>query len=219
MTSVSFMVRCVHVRPITHPPRPRTLPRARTALGFMAFGWWLILSPQVSAAGGERIKRVEVLQEDGRLLVSAELSPGLASQTEEDIRNGISKDLYYYIVLKRRQRLWYDEEQESVTIKYGIKLNLLKQEYTVTTRLPSGTSTTVVKDLDSVRSIVSRFERVPITTSSQLERRKSYLVSVKAEMRAPKLPLYLDYLLFFIPFLEVDTPWANSAPFRAPDGR
>lgn len=195
------------------------MPCARTALGLMMVGWYLLLSPQVVAASGERIKRVEVLQEDGRLWVSAELNPGLALQTEEDIRNGISKDLYYYVVLKRRQKLWYDEEQTAVTIKYGIKYNLLKQEYTVNARLPSGTTTAVVNDLASVRSMVSRIERIPIATLSQLERRKTYVISVKAEMRAPKLPLYLDYLLFFIPFLEVDTPWATSASFRAPDVR
>jgi hypothetical protein len=44
------------------------------------------------------------------------------------------------------------------------------------------------------------------------------VVSVKAEMKAPQLPLYLDYFLFFIPFLEIDTEWRNTAPFRAPDG-
>jgi hypothetical protein len=51
-----------------------------------------------------------------------------------------------------------------------------------------------------------------------LKRGKNYLVSVKAEMKAPQLPLYLDYFLFFIPFLEIDTEWRDSATFRAPDG-
>jgi hypothetical protein len=56
-----------------------------------------------------------------------------------------------------------------------------------------------------------------VAATDQLRRRTTYLISVKAEMKAPRLPLYLDYFLFFIPFLELDTPWADSAPFRAPD--
>jgi len=38
----------------------------------------------------------------------------------------------------------------------------------------------------------------------------SHYVSVKAEMRAVRLPLYLDYVFFFIPILEFETPWARS---------
>jgi hypothetical protein len=65
--------------------------------------------------------------------------------------------------------------------------------------------------------MVSQVDRIPVATTDHLRRRTTYLISVKAEMKAPRLPLYLDYFLFFIPFLELDTPWADSAPFRAPD--
>ena len=81
--------------------------------------------------------------------------------TEEDIRNGISKDLYYYLVLKRRQRLWFDEEQTAVTIKYTIKYNLLKQEYLVTERLPSGATQSVLSDFESARRTIRFLPPVP----------------------------------------------------------
>jgi hypothetical protein len=76
----------------------------------------------------------------------------------------------------------------------------------------------VVRDFASARELVSRVDRVPVADVRRLNRRASYVVSVKAEMKAPQLPLYLDYFLFFIPFLEIDTEWRNTAPFRAPDG-
>lgn len=178
--------------------------------------WWLLVQP--AWAGGERIDDLRIDYEDGRIVVSAVLKPGLTSSINHDIRKGISKDLYYYLVLKRRQNLWFDEEKAAVTIKHRIKFNLLKQEYVVTTRLPSGTTQTVLPDFESVRRLVSRVERVPVAETRQLQRRRAHLISVKAEMKAPQLPLYLDYFLFFIPFLEIDTPWADSALFRAPDG-
>jgi hypothetical protein len=178
----------------------------------------VVLLAAPAFGGGESIDRLTVAQQDGRIFVSAALNPGLPSHTDEDLRKGLPKDLYYYLVLKQRQRNWFDEEILAVTVKYSLKYDLLKQEYVVSTRMPSGTIQTVVRDFASARELVSRVDRVPVADVRHLSRRKSYVVSVKAEMKAPRLPLYLDYFLFFIPFLDIDTEWRDSAPFRAPDG-
>jgi hypothetical protein len=182
---------------------------------------WLTVSLfllAISYGADERIDQLAVKQQDGRLYVSAVLNPGLGSHLDEDLRQGLAKDLYYYLVLKQRQRVWFDEEIVAVTIKHSIKYDLLKREYVVTSRLPSGTIQTIVPDFSSARDLVSQVNHVPVADLSSLRRGKKYLVSVKAEMKAPQLPLYLDYFLFFIPFLEIDTEWRNSATFRAPDG-
>lgn len=175
------------------------------------------MSGAVAWAGNESIDDLRISNDEGRLVVSAILKPPLTALIDEDLRKGISKDLYYYVVLKRRQKLWFDEEKAAVTVKHGIKYHLLKREYEVTTRLPSGVTQTVLPDFESVRKLVSRIDHVPLVDTRRLQRRKTYLISVKAEMKAPQLPLYLDYFLFFIPFLEIDTPWVDSPTFRAPD--
>ncbi|MFZ5864039.1 MAG: DUF4390 domain-containing protein [Nitrospirota bacterium] len=188
------------------------------ALLLAALAALALLAARPSAAA-ERIDHVTVAPRDGYLYVSAALTPGLASSTDEDLRKGLPKDLYYYLVLKQRQRNWFDEELVAVTVKYGLKYDLLKQEYVVSTRLPSGTTHTVVRDFAAARELVSRVDHVPVADVRRLSRRKTYVVSVKAEMKAPRLPLYLDYFFFFIPFLDITTEWRDSAPFRAPDAR
>jgi hypothetical protein len=62
--------------------------------------------------------------------------------------------------------------------------------------------------------LISKLNNVKIAPLSLLKPRRTYYVSVKAQMKASKLPLYLDYFLFFIPFLELDTPWADSNTFE-----
>ncbi|MEW6682772.1 MAG: DUF4390 domain-containing protein [Nitrospirota bacterium] len=178
---------------------------------------FLAISPSAHGAD-ESIDQLSVKQQDGRIYVSAVLNPGLSSHLDDDLRQGLAKDLYYYLVLKQRQRVWFDEEIAAVTVKYSIKYDLLKREYVVTSRLPSGVTQTIVPDFKSARDLVSRVNHVPVADVHHLKRGKKYLVSVKAEMKAPQLPLYLDYFLFFIPFLEIDTEWRDSATFRAPDG-
>ncbi len=186
-------------------------------LGFtLALG--LLVGSLPAYGANESIDQLTVTRQDGRLYVSAVLNPGLASRLDEDLRKGLAKDLYYYLVLKRRQRVWFDEEVVTVTVKHSIKYDLLKREYIVISRLPSGVIQTIVPDFQSARKLVSQVDHVPVADESRLRRGKKHLVSVKAEMKAPQLPLYLDYFLFFIPFLDIDTEWRDSATFRAGDG-
>ncbi len=204
------------MRKPTRSPTTGAVLRARSLVG-LAVAAILFVAVAPASGADERIDRVTVTPHDGRLYVSAALTPGLASRTDADLRRGLPKDLYYYVVLKQRQRNWFDEEVVAVTVKYSLKYDLLKQEYVVSARLPSGTTQTIVRDFAAARELVSRIDQVPVADVRRLSRRKTYVVSVKAEMKAPKLPLYLDYFLFFIPFLDIATDWRDSASFRAPN--
>jgi len=73
----------------------------------------------------------------------------------------------------------------------------------------------LLDSLQAAEGLISKLNNVRITPLSLLKPRGTYYVSVKAQMKAAKLPLYLDYFLFFIPFLELDTPWADSNTFNA----
>ncbi len=196
----------------------RTARRRRAVSCGLAAALCLLALPPSVEGVDERIDRLEVTRQEGQLYVSAVLNPGLPPHLDEDLRKGLAKDLYYYLVLKQRQRTWFDEEIVAVTLKHSVKFDLLKQEYVVISRSPSGTTQTIVPDFRSARDLVSQVDHVPVTEVRRLRRGKKYVISVKAVMKAPQLPLYLDYFLFFIPFLEIDTPWRDSATFRAPDG-
>ena len=163
-------------------------------------------------ASDERVANLVIQITNTDILASANLIRGFSRTTEEDIQNGIPKDLFYYLLLKRRQPLWFDEEMISKTIKYTVKYDLLKKQYLVTRRINGTIQQEVLEDFMAMKRLISTINNVKITDVHVLNDKDTYYISVKAEMKATKLPLYLDYFLFFIPILEVDTPWADSAP-------
>ena len=163
-------------------------------------------------ASDERVANLVIQITNTDILASANLIRGFSRTTEEDIQNGIPKDLFYYLLLKRRQPLWFDEEMISKTIKYTVKYDLLKKQYLVTRRINSTIQQEVLEDFMAMKRLISTINNVKIADVHVLNDQDTYYISVKAEMKATKLPLYLDYFLFFIPILEVDTPWADSAP-------
>jgi Domain of unknown function (DUF4390) len=149
----------------------------------------------------------------GEVAVSAQLIRWYNPTLQEDLNNGIPKDLYYYILLKKRQPAWFDEEIVSKTIKQTIKYDVLKKQYSITTREDGQTTEKTVESFEEMSDLISRIDRVKIITQKRMKARQTYYISVKAEMRATNVPFYLEYILFFIPALELDTPWADSAPF------
>ncbi|MGH7273902.1 MAG: DUF4390 domain-containing protein, partial [Nitrospiria bacterium] len=171
-----------------------------------------LLLSAVGEASDERIANLVIQITNTDILASANLIRGFSRTTEEDIQNGIPKDLFYYLLLKRRQPLWFDEEMISKTIKYTVKYDLLKKQYLVTRRIDGTLQQEVLEDFMAMKRLISTINNVKIADVHVLNDQDTYYISIKAEMKATKLPLYLDYFLFFIPILEVDTPWADSAP-------
>ncbi len=195
---------------------------------FLLIAVGLLAGPRIALAAGERIANLDARIMDRKIVVSGELTQWFSRRIEEDLGHGIAKDLFFYLVLKRRQTYWYDEEIISKTIQRTIRYDLLTKRYLVTTRpdpLPPGAKSpplqdrpppqATFEDLSATRALLSHVDRVTLAGSELLKPGETYTVSMKAEMRASRIPRYLEYFLFFIPFLDVSTPWADSPPLSA----
>ena len=188
----------------------------KTSFFFLLIGiLWVSLSSAVQA-GEERIADLTVtVERNDEIRVSAQLTRWMNPTLEEDIQNGIPKDLFYTIVLKKRIAGWFDEEISSKTIKHTIKYDVLKKQYFITTREGDNTVQKVTETRQEMMDLISKVNNVKMALIKRLKTRHTYYVSVKAEMKASRLPFFLEYILFFIPVPELDTPWADSAPFYA----
>jgi hypothetical protein len=189
----------------------------RKTVLFLPFLFLLIVAfvqhiglPFAAAAGKERIKNVTAEVVDEEIVVSAELVSGFNSEIIRDIQNGIPKDFYYYLLLKKKEKNWFDEEILSKTVRYTVKYDTLKKQYRVIQFEGEKATESLFDDFDRMKQQVSRVDRIRIGRAGLLKARHRYYVSVKSQMKASKLPLYVDYFLFFIPFLELDTPWSDS---------
>jgi hypothetical protein len=188
---------------------------ARISLGawLAVGGGWSV----AAAAESPQITGLAVAVKGDRLVVSAALSGGLPDSMGDEIRQGISKALYYYAVLKRRTPFWLDEELASATVRYRVWYDLVKQRFVVASRQGEEKETRrTAERLDDVWRLISHPGDVTIPLAAPLQRDATYHVSVKAEMRSAKLPVYIEYFLFFLPVAQLSTPWAESAPFTAP---
>jgi len=188
----------------------------RNKLLLVLIGFLWLFSIQLAYAGKERVAGLTVtVTSNTEIQISAEMIRWIQNTLLEDIENGIQKDLFYTIILKKRIPFWYDEDMETQTIKHTFKFDVLKKQYIIKTTQLGETKQQIKETTPEVLELISKINNVKLTLERSLKKRHTYYISVKAEMRSSRLPFYLDYILFFIPSLELDTPWANSAPFYA----
>lgn len=188
-----------------------------SSAGVFWVAWLLASGAWGSAAAAEspQITDLTVVVQRDRLMVTASLADGMPDNMGEEIQRGISKALYYYAVLKRRVPFWRDEELASATVRYRIWYDLVKQQFVVAHRQEREETRQTAERFDDVRRLISHTRDVTIPLASPLQRDDTYYVSVKAEMRSAKLPVYIEYFFFFLPVAQLSTPWADSAPFAA----
>jgi hypothetical protein len=174
----------------------------------------LALWPGLARAEG-RVDQVQVTRAGGQVRVSAHLAGGFPEEVATEIRNGVPKDLFYTVAMNRHHRNWFDEELYSSTVEYTIKYDTLEGLYHIRRTDPDGAETeSVVPSYPAAVDLVSRIQDVALDVPPR-SGDASHYVSVKAEMRAVRLPLYLDYVFFFIPILEFETPWARSVSLES----
>jgi hypothetical protein len=168
------------------------------------------------AAESARITDLTVKTDRERVTVSASLVQGLPSDVGDELQQGISKVLYYYVILKRRTPLWMDEELASSTVRFRIWYDLVKRQFVVARRQGETETRQTADRLEDVNRLISHIRDVTIPLTAPPQRGDSqYYVSVRAEMRSAKLPVYIEYFFFFLPVAQLSTPWTDSAPFSA----
>ncbi|MEK7286621.1 MAG: DUF4390 domain-containing protein [Nitrospirota bacterium] len=183
--------------------------------------WALILAIALlsvlplEAATGPRIRNLNVGKKNEEIFVSFELIKGFNATIKRDIQDGIEKDFYYYVVLNQKHKNWFYEEVAEKTIRYQVKYDTLTRVYAV--RRFEGAHSAVYQfdSQNEMESFVARGEKIRLTPITRLKKNHRYSVWVKAQMKAAQVPLHLDRLLFFVPFLDLDTPWNKSESLYA----
>jgi len=97
-----------------------------------------------------------------------------------------------------------------------VKYDTLKKNYKITQTLDNTSTEKTVSEFKAMKDIVTKIKALELTPLKVLNKTDHLFISVKSQMQGTKRPFYLDYFLFFIPFLEIDTPWVDSPRITFP---
>jgi hypothetical protein len=137
----------------------------------------------VSAADPVPDISVTPITRDGQVVVSFDLSDGFTPEVRDAIQSGLSTTFSYDVDLRRDTTL-FDRTVASVAISATVRFDNLTRRYqmsrTVDGRVEDARPT---EDQQAVRGWMTHFERIPLSTTAQLEANGEYYVRVRAHTR------------------------------------
>lgn len=133
------------------------------------------------------------------------------------LKNGIAKEITFYIDLFRVWNMWPDEFVLGKTIVKTLRVDPVKKEYVAA----SSDGMTIVErrfnELDSLLNWSLSIRDIKLTNTRELEP-DGYFVRITVESRLRKLPPVISYLFFFVPEKEF-TKVKDSPKFSVGQGK
>lgn len=159
----------------------------------------VLIFPQIIYA--QEINNLDVKIKSEELVVSASII--LNEEFINEIKNGIQKELIFYIDLFRVWKYWPDEYVFGNSIVRKIEGDVIKGEYIMSSfdRNRKVIIEKKFKSLESMLRAMAEIGPLPLINIKGMES-GDYYVRVTVESRLRKLPPVVGYILFFIPEKE-----------------
>lgn len=168
----------------------------------------IILSDTPSLAAD--VYAVDAKIVNNELIVTSGLQPD--QKMVDDLANGLSKEIVFYIDLFRKWKIWPDEFILGAKIVRHLQSDPIKREYIGSSTEGNLRTIKRFKDLDSMMAWALSISDLKLTNVKALET-DDYYVKVTAESNIKKLPPVIGYLLFFTPSKEFSVS-RDSSVFR-----
>ncbi len=147
------------------------------------------------------------------LIMDAILKDAFSEKLMEVIESGVPMTFTYEIELLQRVSVLADSVVSKNKVTNTVHYDTLKKVFVFTSEGKSVHRKVHTKSLDRYQKLMLTLKNIPVAPLYKLDRDEQYYVRVKAEMETDDgLWFPFNYLLFFVPFKEFETAWAESPP-------
>lgn len=171
------------------------------------FGVLLLFSvvlPGAACGMVARIQDVLITPQSGQILVYARVTNCFTKDMESAIMAGVPTTFTFVMDLYEERSMWVDRKIITATIKHTIKFDSVKKIFYVTSSM--GRESTSFQDLDNAKRAMSEFNGA-IPLAGYPYKNGRYYVMMKAKLDKVRLPLYMDYIFFFVSLWDFETAW------------
>jgi len=153
-----------------------------------------------------RLTDIVATSSSAHLLLYFRVTDCFTDEMISAIENGINTTFTFFIGLYEVRDLQLDEDIAELKVTHSIVYDNLKKVYKV--RLSERHNKMIlVEDFREAKNLMSRIEGVKLTDLNTLQKGTRYEIRMMAELDKIRLPLYLDYVLFFLSLWDFETDW------------
>ncbi|MBA4395978.1 MAG: DUF4390 domain-containing protein [Syntrophus sp. (in: bacteria)] len=151
------------------------------------------------------IRDVLITQSIDYIHLYAKVSNSISKDMEKAILAGVPTTITFLVDLYQERSLWFDRKVAGVVIKQTIKYDNVKKMFYVwlhNMQDPEG-----FQDFESAKRAITELNGVVVAPVRQLQRYTPTYIMVKAKLDKVRLPLGMEYVLFFVSLWDFETDW------------
>ncbi len=159
------------------------------------------------------IDNISITSMSEDIKISVTLHNGFSKNIVEAIESGVPVTFTYYLELRRKVPMWFDDKVSMRTIKRTLQYDTLKKEYEFRYVDGEESGNKITKEFDEIKELMTQIDGISLASSKMLNPNKKYYVRIRANMKSERLWFPFSYILFFFSFFDFDTSWEKSSPF------
>jgi len=152
-----------------------------------------------------------VTNDTTHVLLYARLTNCFTKDMEAAILAGVPTTFTFLMDLYQERRGWLDKKLVSLTVRHTIKYDIVKKLFLVSA--DGEREPTSFQDYESAKRAMADLNGVPLAPIKSLKRNEYYYVQIKAKLDKVRLPLYLEYVFFFVSLWDFETDWYREGFF------
>jgi hypothetical protein len=152
-----------------------------------------------------KITDVLITNDLENVLLYARLVNGFKPEMERGVLAGIPAIFTIYLDVYQENSLLWDKKITGKEIKRTMKYDNLKKTFSVLTN--GKTDPAVFTDFESAQKAMTDFNGMIAVPLSSLVKGKNYYAMIKVKMDKVRLPLHMEYVLFFVSLWDFETSW------------
>jgi hypothetical protein len=165
--------------------------------------------PLLSETAG--IKDILVTNNSTHLLVYARVTNCFTKDMDAAILAGIPTTFTFLVDLYQIRSRWWDKKLIRLTVRHTIKYDNIKRVFFVTSERDKDPAS--FQDYESAKQAMADLNGVPVALLNALKRGEYYYVDIMAKLDKVRLPLYLEYVFFFVSLWDFETGWHQERFF------
>jgi hypothetical protein len=152
-----------------------------------------------------KIADIVITNNDNRVTVYARVTNCYTKRMESAILAGVPTTFTFLLDLYQERANWFDEKISSVVVKQTIKYDNVKKTFYISST--GGQKQSEFQEFDGAKKAMSELNGIAVSSLMDLQKDNSYYIMIKAKLDKIRLPMHMEYVLFFVSLWDFETDW------------
>lgn len=167
--------------------------------------------PAQGQASQPEIADILISNNSGNVLLYARCVDCFKTEMESAILAGVSTVFTLQLDVCQERLLMWNKTIISKEIKRTIKYDNLKKTFSIYTN--DDLDPIIFPDFESAQKAMADFNGIIVSPLAALDKGNQYYLKMRVKIDKVRLPLYMEYVFFFVSFWDFETAWYKKEFF------